>query len=83
MKLTCDRSLLEKALNKAKEATEKKAALPILTNFLLSAEGENLVLKATDLENYLTLSIPANVIEEGKACVPSKKLADIVKNGNC
>ncbi|HID79616.1 MAG TPA: DNA polymerase III subunit beta [Aquifex aeolicus] len=83
MKLICDRSLLEKALTKAKEATEKKAALPILTNFLLSAEGENLILKATDLENYLTLSIPATVIEEGKVCVHSKKLAEIVKNGNC
>ena len=83
MKLTCDRSLLEKALAKAKEATEKKAALPILTNFLLEAEGENLTVKATDLENYLSLSITANVLEEGKACVPSQKLYDIVKNGNC
>ena len=83
MKLTCERTLLEKALAKAKEATEKKAALPILTNFLLIAEGETLTVKATDLENYLSLQIPANILEEGKACVSSKKLYDIVKNGNC
>ena len=83
MKITCDRSLLEKALLKAKEATEKKAALPILTNFLLEAKGDKLTIKATDLENYLFLSILANVLEEGSACVSSQKLAEIVKNGNC
>ena len=83
MKLTCDRSLLEKALSKAKEATEKKAALPILTNFLLEAKGEKLTIKATDLENYLSLDVTANVLEEGAVCVPSQKLVDIVKNGNC
>ena len=83
MKLTCDRSLLEKALSKAKEATEKKAALPILTNFLLEAKGDKLTVKATDLENYLSLSIDANVLQEGTVCVPSQKLVEIVKNGNC
>jgi DNA polymerase-3 subunit beta len=83
MKLTCDRSQLEKALLKAKEATEKKAALPILTNFFLSAEGDKLTIKATDLENYLTLSVDANVIEEGSVCVNSQKLTDVVKNGTC
>jgi DNA polymerase-3 subunit beta len=83
MKLTCERVFLEKVLAKAKEATEKKAALPILTNLLLIAEGESLIIKATDLENYLSLSVPANVLEEGSACVNSQKLHDIVKNSNC
>jgi len=83
MKVTCDRKLLEEHLNKAKEATEKKAALPILTNFLLEAKGETLKVQATDLENYLTLEIPATVIEEGRVCVNSQKLSDIVKNGKC
>ena len=83
MKVICDRKLLEEALNKAKEATEKKAALPILTNILIKAEGETLTIKATDLENYLILHIPATVPEEGTVCVSSQKLTDIVKNGKC
>ncbi len=83
MKVICDRKLLEDALNKAKEATEKKAALPILTNFLLAAEGEHLIIKATDLENYLTLQVPANVIEEGIISVNSQKLTELIKNGKC
>ncbi|NPB05952.1 MAG: DNA polymerase III subunit beta [Aquificae bacterium] len=83
MKLTCDREALEKALVKAKEATERKASLPILSNFLLEAEGDRLTVRATDLENYLTLELPAAVLEPGKVCVNSQKLTDIVKGGSC
>ncbi len=80
MKLQIDREEFEEALKKAKEATEKKSALPILTNFLLSAEGDRLVIKATDLENYLILSLKADVEEEGSVCVNSRSLSDIVRN---
>ncbi len=83
MKVICDRQILEKALVKAKEATERKAALPILTNLLLVAEGDTLTVKATDLENYLSLKLTATVVEEGSVCVSSPKLTNIVKNGNC
>jgi len=80
MKVRVDREELEEALKKAKESTEKKAALPILANFLLEAGEDLLTVKATDLENYLSVSLKAEVSEEGKACVPSQKLYDIVRN---
>lgn len=83
MKIICDRKTLEDFLTKAKEATEKKAALPILTNYLLTAKEDYLEIRATDLENYLILQVPAEVNEEGSVCVSSAKLTDIVKNGNC
>lgn len=80
MKIEIDREIFEEALRKAREATEKKSALPILTNFLLSAEGDTLTVKATDLENYLLLKIRADVLEEGSLCVSSRSLSDIVRN---
>ncbi len=80
MRLQIDREEFEEALKKAKEATEKKSALPILTNFMLSAEGDRLVIKATDLENYLILSLKADVEEGGSVCVSSRSLSDIVRN---
>jgi len=83
MQVSCDKKLLETAVLKAKDATEKKAALPILSNFLILAEGSELIIKATDVENFLTLKIPANVIREGKVCVNSAKLAEILKNVKC
>ncbi len=82
MKLQIDRQELEEALKKAKEATEKKSALPILTNFLLSAQEDRLTIKATDLENYLVLTLKAEVEEKGEVCVSSRSLSDIVRNLN-
>ncbi len=80
MKLQIDREEFEEALKKAREATEKKSALPILTNFLISAEDDVLTVKATDLENYLVLNLKAEVEEKGSVCVSSRSLSDIVKN---
>ncbi len=82
MKLELDREEFEEALKKAREATEKKSALPILTNFLLTAEEDRVVIKATDLENYLILSLKADVQEKGSVCVNSRSLSDIVRNLN-
>ncbi len=82
MKLQVDREEFEEALRNAREATEKKSALPILTNFLLEAVGQKLVVRATDLENYLTVSVSAEVEEEGSVCVNSKRLSEIVRNLN-
>ncbi len=80
MKFIVDREEFDEALKKAREATEKKSALPILTNFLLKAEDGSLEIRATDLENYLTLSIRADIEEEGTTCVSSRSLSDIVRN---
>ncbi len=80
MKVKVDREELEEALKKAKESTEKKAALPILSNFLILAKEDLLTVKATDLENYLVVSVKAEVEEEGETCVHSQKFYDIVKN---
>ncbi|GAB6065151.1 DNA polymerase III subunit beta [Aquifex pyrophilus] len=80
MKVKVDREELEDILKKARESTEKKSALPILANFLIEASGDKLTIKATDLENYLVVSLKAEVEEEGVVCVHSQKLYDIVKN---
>jgi DNA polymerase-3 subunit beta len=80
MRLQVDREEFEEALKKAREATEKKSALPILTNLLLEADRDRLVIKATDLENYLTVQMTADVEEEGSVCVNSRKLSEIVRN---
>lgn len=80
MKLRIDRGEFLSALQKAKNATEKKSALPILNNFLLIAENETLILKATDLENFLSLHIKADVEDEGKTAVNADKLTSVIKS---
>jgi len=82
MILTTDREELEVVLKKARHATETKSALPILTNVLISAENSILTIRATDLENYLTVKVNADIEEEGKTCVNSKKITEVVRNLN-
>ena len=80
MKFEIDREEFEEALRKAREATEKKTALPILTNFLIAADSNGVTVKATDLENYLVMALRAEVREPGTVCVNSRGISDIVRN---
>jgi DNA polymerase-3 subunit beta len=80
MKATVDRKDFEEVLTKAKPATEKRASLPVLNNFKLSAKEDRLTIYATDLENFLVLELPARVEEAGEVSVSADKLTSIVKN---
>ena len=77
MKLKAYKKDLQDAFKKV--ISEKKAALPILTNFLLKAENGKLTVYGTDLEVYTLYTIPADIEEEGSVCVSSKKISDISK----
>ena len=66
-------------LNKVHSVVEKKNTLQILSNILLSATGESLVIKATDLEVSMETVLPVQVLEEGKATVSAKNFLEIVR----
>jgi DNA polymerase-3 subunit beta len=79
MRATIDRKEFEKVLEKAKLATEKKTANPILNNFKLSAKEDRLSIYATDLESFLVFELPARVEKPGIAAVHANKLTSIVE----
>lgn len=79
--VTFDKKEFDDIISKAKNTTESKSILPILSNFLIEIENSHYFVKATDLENYIKI--------EGKAeqsdvscvlCINSKKLSDIIKS---
>ncbi|MFN7065927.1 MAG: DNA polymerase III subunit beta [Aquificaceae bacterium] len=80
MRFKVDRGEFLSALQKAKNATEKKSALPILNNFFLEVGKDRLTIRATDLENFLSINLRAEVEEEGKVTVNADKLLSIVKS---
>jgi DNA polymerase-3 subunit beta len=80
MRVFVDRKDFEEVLTKAKPATEKRASLPVLNNFRLSAKEDRLSVYATDLESFLVLELPARVEEAGEVSVHADKLTSIVKN---
>jgi len=79
MEIVIDKSVLQDVLKKAISATEKKSALPILSNFLLEAKENKLTVQGTDLEVHVSVSVFAQVEDEGTACVNAKKLNDIAR----
>jgi DNA polymerase III subunit beta len=79
MKVNVDRNELLKKLSDIQNIVEKRNTMPALNNFLLQAGSAGCFITATDLETALKEPIEMNVLEEGKACIPAKKLFEIVR----
>lgn len=77
--LTHKKPLLE-GLDLVKDAVSKHAALPILKDVKITAEGENLYLYTTNLTTGIKTRIKeASIVESGTACCDLMKLLSIVK----
>ncbi len=79
MKFSVERSDLLKALSHTQSVVEKRTTIPILSNILLGAEGNQLALCATDMDLEIVDVIPANIGETGSTTVPAHTLYDIVR----
>lgn len=79
MKLTCEKQLLQGAIQIAQRCASTKSTIPVLGGILLTATPAGLTLKATDLELAVECLIPAQVIEEGSVVAPARYLSDLVR----
>ncbi|MAK82824.1 MAG: DNA polymerase III subunit beta [Phenylobacterium sp.] len=79
MKLTIERAALLKALGHVQSAVERRNTIPILSNVLLSAEGERLSFSATDLDLEITDEALAQVDQPGQITAPAHTLYEIVR----
>lgn len=79
MRVILERSNLLKSLNHVHRVVERRNTIPILSNVLLSATGQSLEMKATDLDLEVTEATPAKVERSGATTVPAYLLYDIVR----
>ncbi|RKQ69459.1 DNA polymerase III beta subunit [Litorimonas taeanensis] len=79
MKVTLERSALMKALGHVQNVVERRNTIPILSNVLLSAEGDQVNLVATDLDIEMSESTGADVGQPGQITAPAHTLYDIVR----
>ncbi|WP_075995308.1 DNA polymerase III subunit beta [Salaquimonas pukyongi] len=79
MRVTIERSNLLKSLGHVHRVVERRNTIPILSNVLLTAEGSELHLKATDLDLEIFEKVPAVVEQAGSTTVPAHMLHDIVR----
>ena len=79
MEFTISKADLVRELNLSQGVVEKKTTIPILSNVLIEAAGDELTLTATDLELGIRSTVPAKVKTGGAGTIPAKRLLDYVR----
>lgn len=79
MNIKINRDTLLKPLSAVSGIVERRHTLPILSNLLLEAKQNSIVLTATDLEMQISLSIETDAGGELSTTVSAKKLLDICR----
>ena len=79
MKFNIEKNKLFKSLSHVQSIVEKKNTLPILSNILIEAKDNSLILSATDMDISITNKLNCNIIEEGSTTVSAHTLYDIIR----
>jgi DNA polymerase-3 subunit beta len=79
MKFSIQRETLLQPITQVVGVVERRQTLPVLANFLISAQGNRLSVTGTDMEVELITSVEADIQQEGEITVPARKLVDIVR----
>jgi DNA polymerase-3 subunit beta len=79
MRLVIERSELLRALGHVTSVVERRTTIPILSNVMIRASGQQLEFKATDLEREVIEQASAEVSTPGALTVPAHILHDIVR----
>ena len=79
MELTVKKTDLVRELSLGQGVVEKKTTIPVLSNVLLEAQDNEIVLTSTDLELSVRSSCPAVVTRPGSTTIPSRRLLEYVR----
>lgn len=79
MKIKVGRNELLTALQAVVGVVERRQTLPVLANFLLEVQDDELVVTGTDLEMELISRASVEVKVSGRVTVPARKLFDICR----
>ena len=79
MKFSIQQEVLIQPISQVIGVVERRQTLPVLANFLVSAQGKRLSITGTDMEVELIASVEADIQSEGEITVPARKLVDIVR----
>src|SRR5246500_1522285 len=79
MEITVSRQELVKELTATQSVVQRKTTIPILSNFLIEADGDRLNITATDLDQAIRTSAAVKVKKPGSCTIPARKLYDYIK----
>jgi len=79
MKFTIVKEAFLDALQQVQHVVSSRSTLPILSNVLIEAEGQELRLTTTDLDVGVSGTVIANVQKEGGTTLPARRLVSIIR----
>ena len=79
MKFVISTQELNYLISKCLNVVSAKMTIPILSNILIEAINDELILTATDLTVGIRCFTDAKILEEGATTLPAKKLAQLVR----
>jgi DNA polymerase-3 subunit beta len=80
MKILCDRTALQEAVNVVSSVVPVKTTKPILQNFLVRADGDSITLFGTDLEMAARVELDAvKVSKKGTVLLPARETAALLR----
>jgi DNA polymerase-3 subunit beta len=80
MKIECVKEKLHIAVSKAEKIVGKNINLPVLSCLLFETKGNNLIIRSTNLDLGLEISIPVKIEEAGKIAVPATIISSFLNN---
>jgi DNA polymerase-3 subunit beta len=79
MKLTLERAALLKSLGHVQSVVERRNTIPILSNVLIRAAGNDVSFAATDMEIEINETVPGGITKTGAITAPAHTLYEIVR----
>ena len=79
MKFVISTQELNYLIGKIQNIIPQKPTIPILSNFLIEAFNDELILTATDLTVGIRCHTEAKILEEGATVLPAKRLAQLAR----
>ena len=79
MKFNTTKDVFLKGLQTVQTAISSKSNLPILSNILIEAMEDRIILTTTDLDIGITSTMPIKPSITGSITIPAKKFIDIIK----
>jgi DNA polymerase-3 subunit beta len=80
MKIECIKDKLFEAISKAEKVTGKNLTLPVLNCILFSAKDRELVIRSTNLDLGIEITLPAKIHKEGVVAVPGNIIYNFISN---
>src|SRR5919108_331210 len=79
MKLKITRDNLQQGLAAVGASIPTRTTLPVLSNILIEVGTDSVAMSGTDLDIAVSVTVPADVEEQGALTVPAKKLQELAR----